>query len=294
MVMTLGEKLEQAVTGRPDSHVPARVLERLMGTAERPRRQPVPVHWAMHYGQVALLGVLRSGMAHSGLRGPAASARFAVVRLTNDQVLENPTGVGAPPQTRPRKELLVDLLHKAVYATATGIVADALAARSGPGPGRRHAARRAGRHADVGPLPHGNRCRASAVVAGVPRARARDHTGCAQCARRSAAAPARQAAKAAAAGAAAVHQPRERKGVDRSRMRSKALSGTPARALPGGRRDTAGWGRVGAVRRTVSQAESSRRSRALSCSSASCRRGSSTSSSSRMSSRIRAKAAATS
>ncbi|MFI0828272.1 hypothetical protein ACH4Q7_27935 [Streptomyces roseolus] len=51
----------------------------------------------------------------------------------------------------------MDLLHKTVYATATGIVADALAARNGPGPGRRHAARRAGRHADVGPLPHANR-----------------------------------------------------------------------------------------------------------------------------------------
>ncbi|MFI0828271.1 hypothetical protein ACH4Q7_27930 [Streptomyces roseolus] len=47
----------------------------------------------MHYGQAALLGVLRSGMAHSGLRGPTASAQFAVVRLTNDQILENATGV---------------------------------------------------------------------------------------------------------------------------------------------------------------------------------------------------------
>lgn len=155
LVMTLGEKIEQRVTGRPDSHVPARTLERLAGLPERPGRQPTAVNWAMHLGQGALLGVLRSVMAHAGLRGPWSSAKFTVVRLTNDQILENATGVGAPPPTWPRQELVVDLLHKAVYAFATGAVADALAARSGPGPGRRHAALRPGRHTDVGPLPRG-------------------------------------------------------------------------------------------------------------------------------------------
>jgi hypothetical protein len=151
VVMTLGEKVEQRLTGRPDSHVPARVLQRLTGMSERPRHQPASVNWTMHLGQGALLGVLRSIMAHTGLRGPWSSAKFAVVRLTNDQILENATGVGAPPQTWPRPELAVDLLHKTVYAFATGAVADALAARSGPGPGQRHAAERPGRHSGVGP-----------------------------------------------------------------------------------------------------------------------------------------------
>ncbi|GAA3013245.1 hypothetical protein [Streptosporangium longisporum] len=152
-VMTLGEKVEQRLTGRPDSHVPARVLERLTDMAERPGRQPEPVNWAMHAGQGILLGVLRSVMSHAGLRGPWSSAKFTVVRITNDQILENATGVGAPPETWPRRELVVDLLHKTVYAFATGVVADLLAARSGPGPGQRHAAMRPGRHAGVGPLP---------------------------------------------------------------------------------------------------------------------------------------------
>jgi hypothetical protein len=69
--MTLGEKIEQAVTGRPDSHVPARVLQRLTGLPERPGTQPLPV-WAMDYGQAALLGALRSVMSQAGLRGPVA------------------------------------------------------------------------------------------------------------------------------------------------------------------------------------------------------------------------------
>lgn len=151
--MTMGEKAEQAMTGRPDSHVPARVLQRLTGLSAGPGRQPLLANWAMHYGQAALLGVLRSVMAQAGLRGPVASAKFTVVRLTNDQILENATGVGAPPATWPRKELVVDVLHKAVYAFVTGAVADALAARGGRGPGQRHAALRSGRQADVGPLP---------------------------------------------------------------------------------------------------------------------------------------------
>jgi hypothetical protein len=151
-VMTAGEKIEQRLSGRPDSHMPARTLERLMGLPERPRRQPRPLNLAMHYGQGALIGVLRGVMANVGLRGPWASAMFTVVRLTNDQILENATGTGAPPQTWPRGELAVDLLHKIIYGFVTGAVADALASRNGSGPGQRHAAKLPGRHGDVGPV----------------------------------------------------------------------------------------------------------------------------------------------
>jgi hypothetical protein len=148
VAMTAGERLEQRYTRRPDSYVPARTLQRLTGLAEA--EDP----WAnlgMHLGQGALLGTLRGAMATAGLRGPWASAMFWAVRLTNDQLLENATGVGAPPWTWPRRELLIDLLHKAVYAYVTGLVADLLAVRRGPGPGQAHAALRPGRRAHVGP-----------------------------------------------------------------------------------------------------------------------------------------------
>jgi hypothetical protein len=150
--MTLGEKLEQRLTGRPDSYVPARTLERLLGLPEKPERQPVTLNLAMHFGQAALLGCLRGVMAAAGLRGPWASTMFLGVRLTNDQTLENATGAGAPPWTWPREELVLDLLHKAVYAFATGLVADTLAARHGPGPGQLHAASPE-RRFNIGPPP---------------------------------------------------------------------------------------------------------------------------------------------
>jgi hypothetical protein len=157
LVMTFGEKLEQRFTGRPDSYVPARTLERLTGLPERPGRQPRAANLAMHLGQGALLGALRGVMATAGLRGPWSSAMFWSVRLTNDQILENATGVGAPPWTWPRRELVIDLLHKGVYAFTTGLVADMLAVRHGPGPGQRHAAMRPGRHEHVGPPPRPRR-----------------------------------------------------------------------------------------------------------------------------------------
>jgi hypothetical protein len=151
-VMTLAEKAEQRLTGRPNSYVPARVLERLGRMDEASGPRSTARNWAMHYGQGAVVGVLRAAMAGAGLRGPVASSMFTVVRLTSDQLLENATGVGAPPQTWPRRELVADVLQKAVYGFVTGAVADALAARRGPGPGQRHASLRAGRQSDVGPV----------------------------------------------------------------------------------------------------------------------------------------------
>jgi hypothetical protein len=126
--MTLGEKLEQRLTGRPDSYMPAHTLERLLGRKQRPDRERRALNLGMHSGQAVLLGAWRGLMAEGGLRGPLASAMFAVVRLANDQTLENLTGQGAPPWTWPREELAVDLLHKGVYAFVTGWIADALAA----------------------------------------------------------------------------------------------------------------------------------------------------------------------
>ncbi|UWZ36448.1 hypothetical protein Drose_36420 [Dactylosporangium roseum] len=149
-VMTVAEKVEQRLTGRPDSYVPARVLARLTGLPERNKYQR-SLNLAMHYGQGVFVGVLRSVMAQAGLRGPVASGMFTVARLTNDQILENATGVGAPPQTWPRRELAADVLHKTIYGFVTGAVADALAARDGMGPGQRHAALCGGRRFGVGP-----------------------------------------------------------------------------------------------------------------------------------------------
>ena len=124
-VMTVAEKLEQRVTGRPDSYVPAHTLAHLAGLRD-PDRDDWPRNMAMHWSNGVVLGALRGIMAAANLRGPAASLMHAPLRLTWDQTLENLTGVGAPPWTWPRDELVIDVLHKAVFSLATGAAADAL------------------------------------------------------------------------------------------------------------------------------------------------------------------------
>lgn len=127
-VMTVSEKLEQRRTHRPDSYVPARTLLTLLGRHPAEDARPLVVNHVMHYGTGAVLGALRGVWAQIGLRGPVWTLAHAVVRLSTDQTLENATGVGAPPRTWPRREHVVDVAHKLVYAVATGLVADRLVA----------------------------------------------------------------------------------------------------------------------------------------------------------------------
>jgi hypothetical protein len=127
-VMTAGEKIEQSLTHRPNSYVPARTLRALLGRQTADTEKPTIWNHAMHWGTGAAVGALRGVWAAVGMRGTYSNAKHTVVRLAVDQTLENTTGVGAPPTSWPRRELVVDMLHKTVYSFVTGIVADRLIA----------------------------------------------------------------------------------------------------------------------------------------------------------------------
>ncbi len=122
--MTLSEKLEQLITKRPNSYVPAHTLEHLLGQSDKPDNDLT--NWTMHWGQGILIGAVRGIMAKNGIRGPVGSFLFMNLRLLNDQVLENATGVGSLPWTWPKEEQVIDLIHKGVYAFVTGAIADSL------------------------------------------------------------------------------------------------------------------------------------------------------------------------
>jgi hypothetical protein len=123
--MAATARLEQLVTRRPSSYVPAHTLAHVL-RLDRPDDDRVARNLAMHFGTGALAGLVRGAMAAANLRGPWASAMHTNLRLSLDQTLENATGVGAPPWTWPRDELVIDVAHKAVYAFTTGALADRL------------------------------------------------------------------------------------------------------------------------------------------------------------------------
>jgi hypothetical protein len=83
----------------------------------------------MHWGTGAVLGIVRGLMAHSGFRGFKSSLAFVLLRLLTDQSLESSVGVSDSPTNWPRDILTIDVLHKGVYAFATGATVDALLAR---------------------------------------------------------------------------------------------------------------------------------------------------------------------
>lgn len=126
VVMTLAEKAEQFVSGRPNSHVPQRTLEELTGMRGRTEAGRWMLNHVMHWGQGAALGIARAAMTARGHHGLRPSLVFAGLRFATDQTLENATGVGAPPHTWPRDELVIDIAHKLVYAIAAGMAADRL------------------------------------------------------------------------------------------------------------------------------------------------------------------------
>jgi len=122
--MTVAELVEQRLTRRPDSYVPARALRTLLGGHPSDAERPVVWNHAMHWGTGALVGVLRAVWSAVGIRGYRANLAHAVVRLAFDQTVENSTGVGAPPHTWPPREQVADVSAKSVYALVTGLVAD--------------------------------------------------------------------------------------------------------------------------------------------------------------------------
>ncbi len=123
--MAAASKLEQRFTHRPDSYVPGHTLGSLLGLHESDADRWTR-NMAMHYASGAAAGAIRGTMSCANLCGPFASLMHANIRLTFDQTLENLTGVGAPPWTQPRDELIIDLVEKGIYALGTGLLADAM------------------------------------------------------------------------------------------------------------------------------------------------------------------------
>lgn len=126
-VMTLSETLEMSLAGRAGSQVPGEVGAHLLPGRDPQSRTDIatlnsPIHWAHGISMGALRGVLDL----AGLRGPAASAAHFALMWGGDAALYRSLGVADVPWRWTPAELGTDMLHKGVYAVATGAAYDAL------------------------------------------------------------------------------------------------------------------------------------------------------------------------
>jgi len=124
--MAAGQALERAVTGRPASYVPGRTLLTLLGRSPGDDERPVAATVAMQVGTSVALGALRGVWRATGLIAVRGHVAQTLTRIIVDQTLENATGTGAPPRTWQRGEGVVEALHAAVAAVATGVVVERL------------------------------------------------------------------------------------------------------------------------------------------------------------------------
>ena len=129
--MTVSERLEMAVTGRPGSQTPGKV-----GAHLTPRKDPdspsdvAQLNSAVHWVHGITMGGLRGVLDLAGTRGSQASLAHFALLWGGDAALYTALGVAEPPWRWSGDELATDMLHKGVYAAVTGVAYDALA----PGP----------------------------------------------------------------------------------------------------------------------------------------------------------------
>jgi hypothetical protein len=116
-VMTASQRLEMALTKRPPSDVPVRVVEQSIGRPVVPGAR-VAVGYLAQGGLAAVALVL----ACLTRRVPAvhAAAMTAIALVAGDAAVAMAAGVGDAPWRWSRKDLATDALHKSVLAaTAT-------------------------------------------------------------------------------------------------------------------------------------------------------------------------------
>ena len=129
VAMTISEMIEMRVTGREASTVPAQVGSKLLGVHPDGDEQMGRLNAVVHWGHGALLGATRGLMSITGLRGlPATLGHFAAFWI-GDVALYKLLGIAPAPWRWNRQELVIDVLHKGVYALVTGAAYEKLAGR---------------------------------------------------------------------------------------------------------------------------------------------------------------------
>jgi hypothetical protein len=119
--MTVSSTLEMKFNGRGASQTPAKAAEKVLDVEPRDEESEARFSNLVHWGYGTGWGAVRGLLASDGLSGPVATAAHLGLVWGAEQVVLPALDVSAPVFKYGGKATATDLLHHAVYATATGL-----------------------------------------------------------------------------------------------------------------------------------------------------------------------------
>lgn len=121
VAMTVSSTLEMKLSGRGASATPAEAAEKVLEVEPTDEDAKSRFSNLIHWGYGTGLGVVRGLLGSAGLSGPAATATHLAIVWGSEQIVLPALNVSAPVFKYGSRATATDLLHHAVYATATGL-----------------------------------------------------------------------------------------------------------------------------------------------------------------------------
>jgi hypothetical protein len=118
VALTISQRIEMSLTGRPPSDLPARVAEGVLGISPSGRNRAL-VAFATHWFNNTASGLGRALLAGGGLRGARAAGATFVLYLGGSTLIFRRLDLAPPPWRRGARQLAIDVVHAGVYSVAT-------------------------------------------------------------------------------------------------------------------------------------------------------------------------------
>ncbi|MEJ2890910.1 hypothetical protein [Actinomycetospora aeridis] len=127
--MTVSSTVEMKINDRGASSTPAQAVAEVTGVRPADDTAQQKLNTLAHWGYGTAWGLGRGALDLAGQRGPLASLLHLVAVLGSEQVIMPALGLGSPTPRYGASAAATDAWHHLVYAAATGVAYDALAAR---------------------------------------------------------------------------------------------------------------------------------------------------------------------
>ena len=124
--MTAAQAVEIRLSGRKPSMVPGQVASKLMRLNPEDDEALARISIGMHWAHGMTMGTVRALIGRAGLRGPGAATAHLALMWSGDVMLYKALGIAGWPWQWSLEELAPDVLHKGIYAGATGVAYDRL------------------------------------------------------------------------------------------------------------------------------------------------------------------------